>query len=185
MNADRMTPTATATEASSSSGWLRALELTKPLKNPTSRILPLVIDDLAQELGDHPALLSACESLSFRALAQRSSRYARWAIEQGLAKGSAVGLLMPNRPEYMAIWLGITRVGGVVALLNTNLVGPSLAHCIDVAGAGHIIVGAELIEAFRTAQQYLTTGPKVWQHGGHARDLPNIDDVSADCRPTD
>ena len=28
---------------------------------------------------------------------------------------------MPNRPEYLAIWLGITRVGGVVALLNTNL----------------------------------------------------------------
>ncbi len=27
---------------------------------------------------------------------------------------------MPNRPEYMAIWLGITSVGGVVALINTQ-----------------------------------------------------------------
>ena len=30
---------------------------------------------------------------------------------------------MPNRPEYMAIWLGITRVGGVVSLINTQLRG--------------------------------------------------------------
>ena len=51
---------------------------------------------------------------------------------QGLAKGETVCLLMPNRPEYMAIWLGITRVGGVVALLNTNLIGPALAHCINI-----------------------------------------------------
>ena len=40
---------------------------------------------------------------------------------QGIAKGDAVCLLMPNRPEYMAIWLGDHAVGGVVALLNTNL----------------------------------------------------------------
>ena len=32
-----------------------------------------------------------------------------------------VALLMPNRAEYLAIWLGITRIGGVVALINTNL----------------------------------------------------------------
>jgi fatty-acyl-CoA synthase len=39
---------------------------------------------------------------------------------------------MTNRPEYFAVWLGITSIGGVVALLNTNLVGPSLAHCINI-----------------------------------------------------
>ena len=38
-------------------------------------------------------------------------RYARWALEQGLAKGETVCLMMPNRPEYMAIWLGLTSVG--------------------------------------------------------------------------
>ena len=54
---------------------------------------------------------------------------------------------MPNRPEFMAIWLGITKVGGVVALLNTNLAGASLAHCIDIVAPKHLIVAAELIGA--------------------------------------
>ena len=48
---------------------------------------------------------------------------ARWAARENLAKGETVCLLMPNRPEYMAAWIGITSAGGVAALINTNLVG--------------------------------------------------------------
>ena len=103
-----------------------------------------MIADLAETCGEAPALLSERERLTYRALAERSNRYARWALEQGLAKGETVCLLMPNRPEYMAIWLGVTRVGAVVSLLNTNLVGPSLAHCINIVAPGHIIVAADL-----------------------------------------
>ena len=51
---------------------------------------------------------------------------------------------MPSRPEYLAAWLGITKVGGVVALVNTRLVGASLSHCINVADAGHVILAADL-----------------------------------------
>jgi len=77
-----------------------------------------------------------------------------------------VGLLMPNRPEYLAIWLGITRVGGVVALLNTNLAGQSLAHCMRAASAKHLIVAAELADALDTALPHLAAPPQAWIHGG-------------------
>ena len=92
-----------------------------------------MIDELARAQGDAPALLVERGSLSvIGALAARMNRYARWARDQRLAKGDVVGLMMPNRPEYLAIWLGLTSVGVVVALINTQLRGPSLAHCIDV-----------------------------------------------------
>ena len=137
--------------------------------------MPTVVDELAETFGDAPALLSDGECLTYRALADRSTRYARWALEQGLAKGDAVCLLMPNRPEYMAIWLGISRVGGVVALLNTNLAGPSLAHCINIAAPRHLIVAAELMERFTAAQHDLAGAPRIWVHGaGHDR-FPRID----------
>jgi fatty-acyl-CoA synthase len=107
--------------------WLRALEATGPIGNDRTRILPTVVGQLADALGDRPALLSGGEGLTYRELGERSNRYARWALGQGLTKGEVVCLLMPNRPEYLAIWLGITRIGGVVSLLNTNLSGASLA----------------------------------------------------------
>src|SRR2546426_11303706 len=131
-----------ASNRSAAKTWLRALELTAPIGANPDRIFPVVIEELANKLGEAPALLSDRECLTYRALAERSNRYARWTLEQGLAKGEAVCLFMPNRPEYMAIWLGVTRVGAVVSLLNTNLVGPSLAHCIKIVAPRHIIVAA-------------------------------------------
>src|SRR5437588_5405226 len=175
MNVDRMTASATASGASASAGWLRALEMTKPIANQQTRVLPVIIDELAEKFGHKPALLGEKQCLTFRALADRSNRYARWAIGQDLAKQAVVCLLMPNCPEYMAIWLGIARVGGVVALLNTKLVGASLAHCIDIVGPEHIIVASELIGVFADAQPFLTTDPKVWVHGGEECGLADIE----------
>ena len=71
--------------------WVRALEATAPIAGNPQRILPRVIAELAQSRGDAPALLSAHETLTYRALSERASRYARWALAQGLAKGEAVG----------------------------------------------------------------------------------------------
>ena len=105
--------------------WVRALEATAPIAANPQRILPRVIEELAETRGDAPALLSARECLTYRALAERANRYARWALGQDLGKGDTVCLIMPNRPEYLAIWLGITKVGGVVSLINTNLRGVS------------------------------------------------------------
>src|SRR6516162_8136038 len=98
-------------------------------------------------------------------LAGRSNRYARWALGQGLAAGEVVCLFMPNRPEYLATWIGINSVGGVVALLNTNLIGSALSHSIDIVAPKHDIVASELMEAFATTQPYLKTKAKVWVHG--------------------
>jgi fatty-acyl-CoA synthase len=156
-------------------GALRTLRMTTHIaKNPT-RIFPNVIDDLADKFGDAPALLSDRERFTYRTLAERSNRYSRWALAQGLNKGETVCLLMPNRPEYMAIWLGITRVGGTVALLNTNLNGASLAHCINIVAPKHIIVAADLAATFATTQVHLATNAKVWSHGDAASDFARID----------
>src|SRR6516162_2517970 len=159
-----------ATEAanagtSPAKAWLRALASTAPITLDPTRVFPVVVEELGGRFGATSALLSERECMSFCDLAGRSNRYARWALRQGLAAGEIVCLFMPNRPEYLATWIGITSVGGVVALLNTNLIGSALAHCIEIAAPKHIIVASELMDAFATAQPYLTTEGNVWVHG--------------------
>jgi fatty-acyl-CoA synthase len=163
-------------------GALRVLRMTVPIAKNPSRVFPHVLSELAARYADAPALLSARESFTYGSLAERTNRYVRWALEQGIRKGDAVCLLMSGRPEFLAAWLGITRVGGVVALLNTSLMGMSLAHCINVMEPRHIIVEAELLPAFETARVYLTGQAKIWLHGEGNATLPRIDrDIAAHC----
>jgi fatty-acyl-CoA synthase len=155
--------------------WMRALEATAPLADNATRIFPTVINELARRFANKPALLADRETLTFAALAARMNRYSRWTLDQGVTPGETVCLMMPNRPEYVAIWLGLTQVGGVVALLNVNLSGAALAHCIEAAAPRHIIVAAELAERFASAAPYLASAPSVWSHGDDALATPRID----------
>jgi len=158
-----------------SQAWLRALELTAAIPRNRDRVLPTVIEELAARSGEAPALLSDRESMTYRELAARSRQYSRWALREGLGKGDVVCLLMTNRPEYFAAWLGITRVGAVVSLLNTNLAGPSLAHCINVAQPRKLIVSSGFIESLATALPSLTALPKIWVHGVDHPQFQRID----------
>ena len=136
-----MTPAAPIVkkEPAASKAWLRALEMTAKIEDAPSRTFPVVVEELGARFGDAPALIGPHASYSHARLAARANRVARWALSENIAKGDVVCLLMPNCPDYLAIWLGITRIGGIVALLNTNLKGEALAHCITVAGPRHVI----------------------------------------------
>ena len=70
-----------------------------------------------------PALIGTGASLDYAALAALARRWAHWALGEGLQPGDRVALMMENCPAYPAIWIGLSRVGVVVALLNNQLVG--------------------------------------------------------------
>jgi fatty-acyl-CoA synthase len=126
-------------------------------------------------MEDAPALLSEQECFTYRALAARTNQYARWALDQGMRKGDVVCLLMANRPEFMAIWLGISSSGAVVSLLNTNLAGASLAHCIRAVSPKHIIVSAEFTQRLSDALVPHSSSPLIWMHGDAYAPFPRID----------
>ena len=146
-------------------GALRTLNRVTRIAKNTTRTISDHLEELAERYGPRVALLSETETLTYDELNRQANRYARWAIGQGLRKGDTVALFMYNRPEYLAIWLGIVRMGGVVALVNTNLSGKSLAHCINIVSPDHVIVGEGLDEAMDTAAAHLEGAPQVWMAG--------------------
>jgi fatty-acyl-CoA synthase len=162
-------------ELSYVAGLVRALRATKLVTNHPDRTLGDHLAEWAEKHGDKPALADDRESLSYRALDARANAYARWARSQGLAQGDAVALLMPNRPEYVAIWFGLARAGLGVALVNTNLTGVSLAHSFDVVAAKGIIVDATLMPAFETARALRQQNAPVFVYGGDAGSDARLD----------
>ena len=134
-----------------SRAWLAALETTAKATRDPLNILPRAVDAWAERSGDKPALVSARESFSYAELAARKRRYAGWARMRGLQCGEAAALIMRNRPDYFALWLGLTEIGLVVALISPDLTAAGLAHALDVAGAKLAIVDDTLTEVARDA----------------------------------
>ncbi|MEE8166648.1 MAG: AMP-binding protein, partial [Myxococcota bacterium] len=114
---------------------------------------------------DAPVLIGESGSLSWRELDELANRVAHWARAQGLGRGDIVALLMENRPEFVAIWLGLSRLGIVSALLNTNLTGERLAHCVREAAPRYWIVGTEQLEACASTLPHLEDQPALLLSG--------------------
>jgi fatty-acyl-CoA synthase len=156
--------------------WVRALENTAQIGKNPGVTLPDTIDALADRFAAAPALLSERQKLTYGELAERSRQYSFWALKQGLSFGEVVCLLMPNCPDYLAIWLGITRVGGIVSLLNTNLVGDALLHAIGVVAPVHVIVDAQFAEIIDGVAARLPQNVRVWIYGESAGSFARIDE---------
>lgn len=122
--------------------WIRALDSVGAMARDPSLTSFSLLDEAEAAHGERPALLGAGEQVSYAELAAQVNRIAHWA--GGTCAGQTVGLFMSNRPAYVAAWLGLTRAGCIVALLNTNLAGDALLHCIRTAGCALILAEAPL-----------------------------------------
>jgi fatty-acyl-CoA synthase len=162
--------------------WLRALERVSLAMRDPSGTLPLLIDRLAEQHGDASALLTEGQTVTFASLAERVQRYACWALRHNVRPGEVVALVMSNSCDYPALWLGITRVGGVAALVNCNLAAAGLAHSLQIARPRHVVVSVEFEESVAAVMPTLSPGTTGWSHGAPARHFPRIDlDIAQDA----
>ena len=103
-----------------------------------------IVDVFAERLAEHPhkeAIVYEDRVWTFRDLDRFASQVANWALGQGLRKGDTVALLMGNRPEYVAIWLGLAKIGVIVALVNSTIISDSLVHSVKVrCGASSVVL---------------------------------------------
>jgi fatty-acyl-CoA synthase len=150
--------------------WIRALERTASAER-LGLTLPVLLGRLAQQFDAAPALVSNEATLSYRDLAHRSRQYARWGIDQGLKAGDVVSLMMPNCAEYMAIWLGLSRIGAIAALINTNLAAEALVHSINIGAPRAVIVGNELASRLMAVRTKLAAGTLCRVYGRSDYDL--------------
>lgn len=144
----------------------RVLNLTKDISPDSDQ---LVADDFERVVDRHSANIAfrfEGNITTYAEMDAQASRIANWALDQGLKAGDCVALFMENRPEYVAIWSGLAKIGVVTALINHNLEGQALAHCVGIADAKCIITGAEQDAAIKSTQGLFDDSVSVWTWGG-------------------
>lgn len=141
--------------------------------------------DALERWPDRDAVVFENRALTFRDIETQSNAVANWALSKGFGHGDVVALDMENRPEVIITWLGLTKIGVVISLLNHNLVRKSLLHCIKVCHARAVIFGHEVSELVETVAASLDeAGIGMYCVGGAASFGIPIDEAIA-AAPTD
>jgi len=87
--------------------------------DPERCTLPRFLEDVAARHGDRPAIRSPGRELSFTALRDEARLLARGLVGAGVGKGTRVGLLFANGPEWAIAAFAVGLVGGVLVPVNT------------------------------------------------------------------
>jgi acyl-CoA synthetase (AMP-forming)/AMP-acid ligase II len=80
---------------------------------------PELIRSAAGKHGSKTLVVLDKERMSYAEADERSAALARGLLASGIGKGSRIGLLAPNGPDWIVGWLAASRIGAVTALLNT------------------------------------------------------------------
>nr|CAH7739236.1 unnamed protein product [Callosobruchus chinensis] len=94
-----------------------------------------------------PAILFEDQEWTFIQVEEYSNKIANVFKSHGYKKGDKVALFLENKPEFICIWLGLSKLGVITPLINTNLRLSSLVHSITVAKSQAVIFGTELSDA--------------------------------------
>jgi acyl-CoA synthetase (AMP-forming)/AMP-acid ligase II len=111
--------------------------------------MPDTIDRLlrsrAKMQGDKPMVIDTDSRISYADLDETTRALAAAFIEAGVAKGTRVGLIMPNRVLWVQIAVALTRIGAVLVPLSTLLQPPELVAQLRAASVQVLLA----VEEFR------------------------------------
>ncbi len=150
----------------------------------------LICNDLEAAVSrwrDRPAITFADQTLTYGQMDALANRYAHWALAQGFKRGDTVALFSLNRIDYVSIWYGLSKVGVVTALINNQLTGQALGHCLNISGASHVLVdpfAAPILEAARGELAGSVTAWRLGTGGTEPADLAHALSQMSDLPPT-
>ena len=150
----------------------RDVRFVKGLRRLLNRIKPidldspvLVCDDWEEAVDRFPdniAIEDDGRAVSYRELDAMANRFAQG---RRLKRGDTVALVMLNRAEYIAAWMGFAKVGVGAALINTNLNGHALAHCLSISNASQVVTDEECWRKVEEARPLVGRNLMLWVLG--------------------
>ncbi|MFT3930649.1 MAG: class I adenylate-forming enzyme family protein [Spongiibacteraceae bacterium] len=105
--------------------------------------LPGYLREVTQRYADNEAVVmhrgEAVERWTYRDLWDRSVEVAKALIASGVTRGTRVGILMTNRPEYLSALFGTAMAGGVSVVLSTFSTPTELDYLLSVSGVSILL----------------------------------------------
>jgi acyl-CoA synthetase (AMP-forming)/AMP-acid ligase II len=107
--------------------------------------VPALLAQATRGFGEREFVVTPDERLTFADADRRSSQLARRLLGAGVTKGSHIGVLYPQGPDFVVALLAATRIGAVAVPLSTFLRGDELGRAIVHTDINLLLTPAELL----------------------------------------
>ena len=101
--------------------------------------LAVILRESAATTPDKTAVVLGPFAVSYRQLDELSNQVASYLVGNGLKKGDAVGLMLPNVPYFPIVYHGILKAGGIVVPINVLYKAPEVNFYLSDSGARILI----------------------------------------------
>lgn len=101
---------------------------------------------VAEGRGDHIAILSGEQVLTYRQLYEHVNRFGNALKALDVRIEERVAMLLPDSPEFAFVFFGSMKIGAVAVPLNTNLTPEDYAYLLNDCRARVLVTEAAMLE---------------------------------------
>jgi len=89
--------------------------------------------------------------LTYEQVNREANKVAHWALEVlHLKPHDVVALYMENCAEFIIFWIGLSKIGCVIACINTYITGKQISHAIELAETRHLIMSSNRMNGWKS-----------------------------------
>lgn len=103
-----------------------------------------LLERAVERFGDREAYVYEHQRLTYRQLSAETDRWARALIAAGIQPGDKVALWMPNRIEWVLIFLAAAKIGAALVPVNTGFRTDETAYVVGQSDSVMLIASSEV-----------------------------------------
>ena len=146
------------------------------------RVIHRVLKQKVVEWGNREFFRFKNAVFGYEDFDRESDKVATGLQSLGIAKGDKVAIMLSNRPEFIFLWFGLSKLGAVEVPINTAHRGNLLTYMIDMADCRLIVVEAGFLDRLAPVLKDLFKVEQVAVLDDRKDKLPSLEKPTLDYR---
>lgn len=109
-----------------------------------NKTVPMIFHEQVMKHPNSVMLVEGDREWTYSQVDEFTNRMANYFLGTGLKSGDDVALVMENRVDIILVWLAMSKIGVVTALINYNLRRAPLLHCVTAVDSKAVIFSPKM-----------------------------------------
>lgn len=141
----------------------------------SERVIHRALKAKVEKCGNRNFFTFGDQVFGYGDLDEASNQVAAGLQALGVGKGHKVGIVMRNRPEFLFLWFGLSKLGAIEVPINVAHRGSILTYMIDKAECTHLVVESAFLDRVAPVLKDLPNVAQVIVLADPDQPLPRLD----------